>query len=433
MAGATFALGISDSVPDGPVIGCNQQLHLDAPSDQVPGISCESYSKGRQSGWLGSLKRKVAIVTSSRADYAHVRWLLHDLARHPAVELQVIALGPHLSPAFGHTAKQISGKVTTIECLLDSDTDVGMAKTIGVATLGLADALDRLRPDILLLIADRYEMLAPASVALALRIPIAHVEGGEITAGAIDDAVRNGLTKMSHLHFACTRKAAERIAAMGEERWRIRFSGSLSLDHLRRECLLTKAQVEKTLRLKLGRGTVLCIYHPVTLLKDTVEEAEEMFAALSGIEGQVIFIYPNADAGSRELIRRAEKFAAAHTSSRVLVNLDHRTYLSLLSHAGVLVGNSSSGIIESTSLEVPAVNVGIRQTGREHAANVIDVPAQRKAIRAAISRALSTDFRCSIRGLEGPYGDGGASKIIADTLAKAPLGARLLFKHAYSI
>jgi UDP-hydrolysing UDP-N-acetyl-D-glucosamine 2-epimerase len=376
------------------------------------------------------LKRKIAIVTSSRADYAHARWLLHDLGRHPAVELQVIALGPHLSPAFGHTGKEISAaRVTRVECLLDSDTDVGMAKTIGVATLGLADALDRLRPDILLIIADRYEMLAPAAVALALRIPIAHVEGGEITIGAIDDAVRNALTKMSHLHFACTRRAAERIADMGEDPWRITFSGSLSLDHLRRECLLTKAQVERKLGVKLAKGAILCIYHPVTLLKNTTEEAEEVFAALDGIKRQVIFIYPNADAGCRELIGRASDFVAAHKSTRVFVNLDHRTYLSLLSHVGVLVGNSSSGIIESTSLEVPTVNVGIRQTGREHAANVIDVAAKRGEIQAAIRRALSAEFRRSIRGLESPYGDGGASKIITDGLVKASIGRKLLFKN----
>jgi UDP-hydrolysing UDP-N-acetyl-D-glucosamine 2-epimerase len=377
------------------------------------------------------LKRKIAIVTSSRADYAHVRWLLHDLARNPAVELQVIALGPHLSPAFGHTGREISAaRVTRVECLLDSDTDVGMAKTIGVATLGLADALDRLRPDTLLIIADRYEMLAPAAVALALRIPIAHVEGGEITVGAIDDAVRNALTKMSHLHFACTRRAAERIASMGEEPWRVQFSGSLSLDHLRRERLLTKAQVQKQLGMKIEKGAVLCIYHPVTLLKNTAEEAEEVFAALAGIKRQVIFIYPNADAGCRELIRRAEEFAASHKSSRVFVNLDHRTYLSLLRNFGVLVGNSSSGIIESTSLEIPAVNVGIRQRGREHAANVIDVPARRAAIRSGIARALSAKFRRSIRGLESPYGDGGAAKIIVRTLVKTSLGPKLLFKHS---
>jgi len=377
------------------------------------------------------LKRKIAIVTSSRADYAHLRWLVHDLSRHPGIELQVIALGPHFSPAFGHTGKEVSvARVTAVECLLDSDTDVGMAKTIGVATLGLADALDRLRPDILLIIADRYEMLAPAAVALAMRIPIAHVEGGEITFGAIDDAVRNALTKMSHLHFACTRRAAQRIAAMGEDPWRITISGSLSLDHLRRERLLSKAQVEKKLGLRLGNGAVLCIYHPVTLLKKTTGEADEFFAALEGLQQPVIFIYPNADAGGRELIRRTEQFAQMHPQSHVLVNLDHQIYLSLLKHVGGLMGNSSSGIIESTSLEVPAVNVGIRQQGREHAANVIDVPAERGAIQKAIRQAISPEFRKSIRGLQSPYGDGQASSIIADVLLRTPLREELLFKRA---
>jgi UDP-N-acetylglucosamine 2-epimerase (non-hydrolysing)/GDP/UDP-N,N'-diacetylbacillosamine 2-epimerase (hydrolysing) len=377
------------------------------------------------------VKRKIAVVTSSRADYAHLRWLLHDLEKHPSVDLQVITLGPHLSPAFGHTGKGVNTtRVLNIECLLDSDTDVGMAKTIGVATLGLADVLSRLRPDILLLIADRYEMLAPASVALALRIPIAHVEGGEITFGAIDDAVRNALTKMSHLHFACTRRAAERVAELGEESWRIKFSGSLSLDFLRRERLLTHAQLQKKVGIKLAKDAVLCIYHPVTLLNDTVAEAAEIFAALNELDSQVIFIYPNADAGSRELVRRAKHFVSEHPNSEVLVNLDHLTYLSLLRQVGVLVGNSSSGIIESTSLEVPAVNIGIRQQGREQAANVIDVPAERKAIRKAIARALSKEFRSTIRNLESPYGDGQASKIIRETLLKAPLGPKLLFKRA---
>jgi UDP-N-acetylglucosamine 2-epimerase (non-hydrolysing)/GDP/UDP-N,N'-diacetylbacillosamine 2-epimerase (hydrolysing) len=377
------------------------------------------------------LKRKIAVITSSRADYAHLRWLLHDLESFPAVDLQVITLGPHLSPVFGHTGKSIRVlKQRNIECLLDSDTDIGMAKTIGVAMLGLTEALGRIRPDILLLVADRYEMLAPASVALALRIPIAHVEGGEVTFGAIDDAVRNALTKLSHLHFACTRRAAGRIASLGEETWRIKFSGSLSLDFLRRERLLTRSQVEKKIGFNLKKDAVLCLYHPVTLLNNTVEEATEVFAALEELVQQVIFIYPNADAGSRELVRRAEAFAATHVDSRVLTNLDHLVYLSLLKHVGVLVGNSSSGIIESTSLQVPVINVGIRQQGREHAANVINVPANSKAIRKGIARALSAEFRRDIRGLKSPYGDGKASRIICETLLKAPLGAKLLFKRA---
>ena len=376
------------------------------------------------------MKRKIAVITSSRADYAHLRWLLHDLERHPLIELEVIALGPHLSPGFGHSGRVVSAKrVTEVECLLDSDTDVGMAKTIGVATLGVADALARLRPDILVIIADRYEMLAPAAAALAMRIPIAHVEGGEITVGAIDDAVRNALTKMSHLHFACTRRAAERIAAMGEEEWRITFSGSLSLDHLRREKLLGKTQVEKMLDLKLTPDTLLCIFHPVTLMRNTVEEADQVFAALNSLPNPVVFVYPNADAGSRELIGQAEQFARKR-GSRVLVNLDHRTYLSLLKNVGALVGNSSSGIIESTSLEVPAVNIGIRQCGREHAVNVINVPAEKRSIQQVIQKALSPKFRTLIRGLKSPYGDGNAAKTITRVLTKVPLAEKLLFKHA---
>jgi UDP-N-acetylglucosamine 2-epimerase (non-hydrolysing)/GDP/UDP-N,N'-diacetylbacillosamine 2-epimerase (hydrolysing) len=305
-----------------------------------------------------------------------------------------------------------------------------MAKTIGVATLGFADTLARLRPDILVLIADRYEMLAPAAAALALCIPMAHIEGGEITVGAIDDTVRNALTKMSHLHFACTRKATERIAAMGEESWRITFSGSLSLDALRRERLLTAADVEKQLGFAITRDTLVCVHHPVTMVENPVEEAGEVFAALGKLLNPVVFLYPNADAGSRELIRRAEQFAAENPRARVVVNLEHLTYLSLLKHAGALVGNSSSGIIESTSLGIPVVNVGIRQRGREHAANVLDVPANRRAIRAAVLKALSPEFRASAQGLENPYGDGKAARIIAKTLANAPLGPKLLFKHA---
>jgi len=274
------------------------------------------------------VKRTIAAITSSRSDYSHLRWLLHDLGEHPAIDLRVIALGPHLSPEFGHTARQISNNsgsknnpeaFTPVECLLSSDTDVGMAKTLGLATLGLADALGRIRPDFVLLIADRYEMLAPASVALTLRIPIAHIEGGEITSGAIDDAVRNAITKMSHLHFACTRAAQQRVIAMGEQPWRVNFSGSLSLDHFRRAKLLTQEQVEKKLGITLDhKKTILALYHPVTLMKDTVEEAEEMLAALRGLKHQILFIYPNADAGSRKLIQLTERSASMLSKYRFL-------------------------------------------------------------------------------------------------------------------
>src|SRR5271166_3966259 len=197
------------------------------------------------------MKRRIAVVTTSRADYSHLYWPLHDLSRHPDVDLKLIAMGPHLSPEFGHTIREIEHDglqiAARIECLLSSDSDIGMAKTIGVATLGLADSLGQMRPDLLLLIADRYEMLAPASVALALRIPIAHIEGGEISEGAIDDTVRHALTKMSHVHFTSTFAARDRVIAMGEEPWRVHFAGAPSIDHLSRNTLYTREQLEQLL------------------------------------------------------------------------------------------------------------------------------------------------------------------------------------------
>ena len=198
------------------------------------------------------MKRKIAVVTTSRADYSHLYWPLHDLRAHPDVDLKLIVLGSHLSPEFGMTVREIEKDgfeiAGRIECLLSSDTDVGMAKTIGLATLSLADLLGEMRPDLLLLIADRYEMLAPAAVALALRIPIAHIEGGEISEGAIDDAVRNALTKMSHIHFTSTELAKARVISMGEEEWRVHRAGAPSLDHLQRNTLYPRAGLRAAAR-----------------------------------------------------------------------------------------------------------------------------------------------------------------------------------------
>src|SRR5580700_6239301 len=296
-------------------------------------------------------KRTIAVITTSRADYSHLYWPLRELAAHPDVDLKLIVMGSHLSPEFGLSVQEIQKDgiaiAASVETLLSSDTDIGMAKSIGIAVLSLADLLGSMRPDILLLIADRYEILAPASVALALRIPIAHIEGGEISEGAIDDAVRNALTKMSHVHFASTALARDRVIAMGEERWRVHRAGAPSLDHLRRQTLFTREQVELRLGVGLKHPTILVAYHPVTLARDTVREADALFAALHELPDQLIFCYPNADAGSRNLIERARAFAGSRDAASVLVNLDALTYWSLLKQMDVLVGNSSSGIMES--------------------------------------------------------------------------------------
>jgi UDP-N-acetylglucosamine 2-epimerase (non-hydrolysing)/GDP/UDP-N,N'-diacetylbacillosamine 2-epimerase (hydrolysing) len=355
---------------------------------------------------------------------------MRELAAHPDVELGVFALGAHLSPEFGGTIAEIERDGfpvrARIECLLSSDTDTGMAKTIGVAMLGLADALTAWRPDILLLIADRYEMLAPASVALALRIPVAHIEGGEVSQGAIDDQVRNALTKLAHIHFTSTETARRRVIAMGEEPARVHRAGAPSLDHMRRSVLLDRAGVEAMLKLELKKPAILVAWHPVTILRDTNAEADAFFAALTDATGQLIFVYPNSDAGSYALIERTRTLAATRADTAVYVNLDPISYWSLLGQVDGMVGNSSSGIMEAASFALPVVNVGMRQQGRERAGNVIDVEAEAAAIQHAIKSALSSEFRASLHGMRNPYGDGDAARTIAHLLAAVPLEGLLI-------
>jgi UDP-hydrolysing UDP-N-acetyl-D-glucosamine 2-epimerase len=382
-------------------------------------------------------KRTIAVVTSSRADYSHLYWPLKDLAAHPAVDLRLIAMGSHLAPTFGSTVQEIERDqlpiAARIECLLNSDSDIGMAKTIGVAALGLADALGQIRPDLLLLIADRYEMLAPAAVALALRIPIAHIEGGEISEGAIDDAVRNALTKMAHIHFTSTHLARRRVIAMGEEPWRVHRAGAPSLDHLRRSTLLTCDQLQQRLNIDLSQPTLLVAYHPVTIRRETTEEVDALFTALTQTSGQILFCYPNSDAGSHHIIHRTRSFVASRGSGQIFTNLDPITYWSLLRHVDALAGNSSSGIMETASFALPTVNIGLRQKGRERARNVLDAAPDATDILAKSTQARSPQFRASLAGMENPYGDGHASEKILEVLTTVPLNQSLLIKQAQPI
>ena len=378
------------------------------------------------------MKKTIAVVTTSRADYSHLYWPLRALEDHPHVDLKLIVLASHLSPEFGSTVAEIEKDgfpiAARLECLLSSDTDVGMAKSIGIAVLSLADTLAVMRPDLLLLIADRYEMLAPAAVALALRIPIAHIEGGELSQGAIDDAVRNALTKLSHIHFTSTDAARNRVIAMGEQPWRVHRAGAPSLDHLRKSKLLTRSEIEARLRIDLSRPTIVIAYHPVTILADTNAEADEVFAALEQLPYQIVFCYPNADAGSRELATRIRSLLAGHHDGHLFTNLPAVEYWSLLQQATLFLGNSSSGIMETASFALPTVNIGMRQQGRERARNVIDTPPLAAAILEAVAGADSSDFRASLQGMQNPYGDGRAAERIVDVLTTLPSRDELLIK-----
>jgi UDP-hydrolysing UDP-N-acetyl-D-glucosamine 2-epimerase len=378
-------------------------------------------------------KRTIAVVTSSRADYSHLYWPLRELQAHPDVDLKLIVMGSHLSPEFGLSAEEIQKDgiaiAASVETLLSSDTDIGMAKSIGIGVLSLTDLLGRIRPDILLLIADRYELLAAASVALALRIPIAHIEGGEISEGAIDDAVRNAITKMSHIHFTSTAAARARVISMGEEPWRVHRAGAPSLDHLMRSKLRTRKDLEMELKLDLSKPSMIVAYHPVTIARDTTYETSALFEALAERSEQILFCYPNADAGSRSIIEKTRKFLGAVATGRIFVNLNAVVYWSLLANVDLMVGNSSSGIMETASLALPTVNVGARQFGREHARNVLDARAEKQSILEKIEEARSICFKPSLEGMTNPYGDGHAAERIVEILTSVPLGSDLLRKR----
>jgi len=381
--------------------------------------------------------RRIAVITTSRADYSHLYWVLKKLQAHPKIDLRLLVTGAHPAPSFGYSEAQITEDgfeiEASIEALIDSDTDVGMAKTIGVATLGLADVLGRLRPDLLLLIADRYEMLAPASVATALRIPIAHIEGGEISEGAIDDAIRNALTKLSHIHFVSTELAKKRVMAMGEEAWRVVRAGAPSLDHLSHSTLLSKAEVFKKLELQFTEPPKIIAFHPVTLAKDPNAEGRELFSALDQLTGPFVFCFPNADVGHQSIIDHTMTFCAKRSDAQVFVNLNPIDYWSLLKQAQWMMGNSSSGIMETPSLALPCINIGERQKGRERALNIIDVPADQNAIVAAVSQAQSQSFQDGLSGMTNPYGDGQAADRIVHTLVQTPIGHELLSKKALTL
>lgn len=387
---------------------------------------------------MSKARRHVAVITSSRADYSHLYWVLKDMVASDRLQLSLVVCGSHLSDTFGETVSEIEADgfevAARVGCLAAGDDDVAMAQTVGDAVLGLAQVLGDMRPDLLLLIADRYEMLAPAAVATTLRIPIAHIEGGEVSQGAIDDPIRNALTKLSHVHFTPTALSRRRVLGMGEEPWRVHCTGAPSLDHLTRSELPEGERLRQALGFTPNRGQVVVAVHPLTLAHDTLREAAATFAALGDLVQrsacQLIFCFPNADAGGQALIARARALEAQVGAPRVRlrVNLNPRVYWALLGAVGCLLGNSSSGIMEAPALRLPAVNVGERQAGRERARNIIDVPAEPERIVEAVKQALSERFRASLVGMENPYGDGHAASRIVRVLERIPLGEGLLRK-----
>jgi UDP-hydrolysing UDP-N-acetyl-D-glucosamine 2-epimerase len=344
----------------------------------------------------------------------------------------------HLSPEFGLTVHDIVADgfeiAECIEMLLSSDTPEGVAKSIGLGAIGFAQAYARFRPNLLLVLGDRFEMYAAVIASLPFKIPVAHLHGGESTEGSIDEAIRHSITKMSHLHFVSTQFYARRVMQMGEEPWRVVVSGAPSLDNLRRLSLLSRRELEEEHGLNLQTPTLLVTYHPVTLeFEHTKTQMEELLTALDEVGFGVVFTYPNADTRGRQIIEMVHEFTTHNKQSQVVVNLGTQGYFSLMSHVIAMVGNSSSGIIEAASFQLPVVNIGIRQRGRVHGKNVINVGNCRTEIREGIFKATSDDFKSSLEDLVNPYGDGQAVEKIVHQLKHLPLNEHLFIKRFYDI
>lgn len=384
-------------------------------------------------------QRKIAVVTGTRADYGLLRWLMAEIDQRPDLQLQLVATGMHFAPDFGNTYTAILDDGFTIdervEMLLASDSAVGMAKSTGLGTIGLADALARLSPDVVVILGDRFEALAAAQAALLMRIPIAHIAGGEATEGAIDDSIRHAITKMSHLHFTAAKPYHDRVVQMGEDPARVFTVGAIGLDNFVKVPTLRLDELSVELDWDLRGPLALCTFHPETLTggspMDALRPLFSAFAARPRL--RILFTKGNADAGGRELNRHVDEFVHDNPGrSTAFTSLGQRRYLSVLQLADVVVGNSSSGIVEAPSAGTPTVNIGDRQKGRLRAPSVIDTPNDSDAIGAAIDRALTPEFQELAAARQSPFGAPGASAAIADVLSRVTL-ASLLEKTFHTI
>jgi UDP-hydrolysing UDP-N-acetyl-D-glucosamine 2-epimerase len=380
--------------------------------------------------------KTIGVVTVARSDYGYYRPVLQQIQADPELQLRLIVTGMHLSPEFGLTVQAIEQDGfeinERIEMLLSSDTPAGIAKSMGLGTISFAQVYARCRPDILLVLGDRFEMHAAVVASLPFKIPVAHIHGGESTEGAIDESIRHSLTKMSHLHFASTAIYAQRIIRMGEEPWRVVISGAPSLDNLRTMPLLSPLEIEKKYGFDPTQSTLLATFHPVTLeYEQVVVQTRELLASLEKINMGIVFTSPNADTYNRKIIEMIERFVAQHERAQFINNLGTRGYFSLMKYVAVMLGNSSSGIIEAASFKLPVVNVGNRQRGRLRGKHVIDVSCNREAIIAGIEKAVSPGFRDSLAALVNLYGDGHAAERIVENLKQVRLDDSLLLKRFY--
>lgn len=372
-------------------------------------------------------KRKICVVTGTRAEYGLLRWVIDGILNSCSLELQLIATGMHLSPEFGLTVQEIEADGyhinRKVEMLLSSDTPVGVTKSMGLGMIGFADALNDLQPDLLLLLGDRFEAFVAASSALVAQVPVAHLHGGETTEGAIDEAMRHSITKMSHLHFVATEEYANRVIQLGEDPQKVFQVGGLGVDSIRRVQLLGRAELESAIDFQLKSKNFLITFHPVTLEKNTSsQQIDELLSVLSSFkEIGLIFTMPNADTDGRIVREKITNFCQLHANAKAFESLGQLRYLSCVNQVDAVIGNSSSGLAEVPSFKKATINIGDRQKGRLKAASIIDCEPSGSSIRSAIELLFSDSFQELLLEVKNPYGEGGASLEIVSTLEKYSL------------
>ncbi|WP_353093817.1 UDP-N-acetylglucosamine 2-epimerase [Tissierella praeacuta] len=377
--------------------------------------------------------RRIAVVTGTRAEYGLLKNTLNKIKENKNLRLQLVVTGTHLSKEYGYTVKEIIDDgfeiEDTIPILMKNSNKDGVAKEMGLLMIQISQTFERIKPDILLLLGDRYEVFAVASVAMAMNIPMGHISGGEITEGAIDEQIRHSITKMAHIHFPGAEAYAKNIIAMGEEPWRVFDVGDPGIENIKFTKLLSKEELKEQLKVEVDRDTLLITYHPVTLEIELLPfQIENLIKALNKVNKQMIITYPNADNGGDYIIKKLEEFKKINSNVYLFKSLGLLKYLSVMKHCGAVVGNSSSALVEAPYLKIPVVNIGNRQKGRMMAENIISCNNEYEDIIEAINRVLTDEFKEKVKHIRSLYGEGNTSEEIVNVLENIEINDKLLKK-----
>jgi len=382
------------------------------------------------------IKQKICIITGTRAEYGLLYWLMKRIDKEKSLTLQLIVTGMHLSSEFGLTYQEIEKDFKIdkkIEILLSSDTTIGISKSMGLAQISFAEAYEDLNPDLVIVLGDRYEIFSATSAAMVARIPIAHIHGGEATQGAIDEAIRHSITKMSHLHFTATKEYKKRVIQLGENPQFVFNVGGMGIENIKKLKLLNRKEFEKNINFKLNKRNILVTYHPVTLEKNTTKKYFlNILDAIDQLKDtNIIFTKSNSDADGRLINTMIEEYVSSNKHKAVVfTSLGQLKYLSALQYVDAVVGNSSSGLLEVPSFKIGTINIGNRQKGRIKAKSVIDCNPIKEDILNCFKELYSASFQEKLQNVKNPYGNGNVSKKIIKILKQQNFNS-LVFKTFY--